>query len=92
MLRRYAGFLALTAHFAAEQDYSISPEEVIVGGERAAAGEAPWYVRVVIPGSSCGGTWIGPTTVLTAAHCFDVSGTDSHTTQVRLYTNDDNHY
>ncbi|MEZ5277065.1 MAG: serine protease [Opitutaceae bacterium] len=52
--------------------------EPIIGGGPAAPGEFPWMVALIDRGSTlnserqfCGGVLIGPTWVLTAAHCVD---------------------
>lgn len=45
----------------------------IIGGDEADAGQLPWQVAVIYNTSAgnyfCGGSLIGPTWVLTAAHC-----------------------
>ena len=44
----------------------------IIGGEEPQANGIPWQVGVVVYGQFpyCGGTIIGPSTILTAAHCL----------------------
>ncbi|KAK7072085.1 Testisin [Halocaridina rubra] len=49
----------------------------IVGGEEATPGEYPWQVALVIGSSICGGTLIKTDWVLTAAHCFVLTGESS---------------
>lgn len=47
-----------------------APEESIVGGTTAAAGEYPFIVSIQLNGRhNCGGTLINGNTVVTAAHC-----------------------
>jgi secreted trypsin-like serine protease len=52
----------------------------IVGGQEAEVNSIPWQVlivHVVYPNfyPICGGTIIGPSTILTAAHCLEDNGT-----------------
>ncbi|XP_059481753.1 brachyurin-like isoform X2 [Neocloeon triangulifer] len=48
----------------------ILPTGQIVGGFRAARGQFPWQVYIVMDkSSSCGGSLISPQWILTAAHC-----------------------
>ena len=43
----------------------------IIGGESINTGNSPFEARwMVYLGMGCGGSWIGPDTILTAAHCF----------------------
>jgi trypsin len=50
---------------------SFVPSHAIVGGGNASAGEYPWMaaVRTDLNGQYCGGSLVGPTVVVTAAHC-----------------------
>ena len=45
----------------------------IVGGQEAEVNSIPWQVFIVwkMMYVICGGTIIGPSTILTAAHCLD---------------------
>ena len=45
----------------------------IVGGQEAEVNSIPWQVLIVwkMMFAICGGTIIGPSTILTAAHCLD---------------------
>jgi trypsin len=45
----------------------------VVGGEEAAINSIPWQVGVEVYDQFpyCGGTLIGPSTVLTASHCVE---------------------
>ena len=44
----------------------------IVGGQEAKVNSIPWQVLIAYQYSPmCGGTIIGPSTILTAAHCLD---------------------
>ena len=44
----------------------------IVGGQEAEVNSIPWQVLIVYQYYPiCGGTIIGPSTILTAAHCLD---------------------
>ncbi|WP_438874215.1 serine protease [Streptomyces calidiresistens] len=53
--------------------------DVVVGGLPARTGDAPWVVALASrarfgearSGQFCGGALVGPTTVVTAAHCLD---------------------
>ena len=49
----------------------------IVGGQEAEVNSIPWQVLIVwkMMYAICGGTIIGPSTILTAAHCLDQNGT-----------------
>ncbi|WP_329455245.1 serine protease [Streptomyces sp. NBC_01497] len=82
----YAGLAALTAT-ALLPLASASPagaDSVVVGGRPASTADHPWVVAVASPdrfgggraGQFCGGVLVGPTRVLTAAHCMsaDVLG------------------
>lgn len=47
-----------------------APEESIVGGTSASAGEFPFIASLQLSGSHfCGGTIINSNTIVTAAHC-----------------------
>jgi len=46
----------------------------ILGGHETKEHEYPWQVKLDFPGSSCGGTLISDTHVLTAAHCTLIAG------------------
>ncbi len=59
---------------------AILPVGAIVNGgvQVTASGSWPWVVGIIIeshrrPVASCSGVMIGPTTVLTAAHCVDIN-------------------
>ena len=45
----------------------------IFGGQEAEVNSIPWQVGIKVYGQFpfCGGTIIGPTTILTAAHCIE---------------------
>ena len=50
---------------------SDAPFVKVVGGTAVGSGEAPWQIALLRSGSfTCGGSLIGPQTVLTAAHCI----------------------
>ena len=44
-----------------------APASAVVGGERIAFSDTPWFAMV----ASCGGTLVAPDRVLTSAHCFN---------------------
>ncbi|XP_011339310.1 chymotrypsin-1-like [Ooceraea biroi] len=55
----------------AQQTFADEPE-AIIGGQRAAPGEFPWQCSLVVDGEhSCGCSIIGPSKILTAAHCLN---------------------
>ena len=57
-------------------DCGVKPSR-IVGGSEVTPYSLPWQVALVYPGSSrpfCGGTLIGPSHVMTAAHCTGAYG------------------
>src|SRR4051794_38218213 len=43
-----------------------APASAVVGGEKIAVGDVPWFAMV----GGCGGTLVAPDRVLTAAHCL----------------------
>ena len=48
----------------------------IVGGQEAEVNSIPWQVLIVYQYYPiCGGTIIGPSTILTAGHCLEHNGT-----------------
>jgi len=57
----------------------------IVGGSTVASGGRPFQIALERSGSfTCGGSWIAPRTVLTAAHCVD--GVSASTLVIRYNT------
>ncbi|MFJ4832697.1 S1 family peptidase [Streptomyces sp. NPDC088747] len=94
MRRPFASVLALGAAAAAIPLVSPAPaaaDSIIIGGFPVEISESPWTVALssrdrfggTRAGQFCGGVVIGPSSVLTAAHCLgpDVLGTSSQ--QVR---------
>ncbi|MFD5628352.1 S1 family serine peptidase [Streptomyces sp. NPDC127072] len=94
MRRPFASVLALVAAAAAIPLVSPAPaaaDSIIIGGFPVQISESPWTVALssrdrfggTRAGQFCGGVVIGPSSVLTAAHCLgpDVLGTSSQ--QVR---------
>nr|CAH0101334.1 unnamed protein product [Daphnia galeata] len=63
------------------------PNVSIVGGIPAALGEFPYLCLLILGNTLCGGSLIGPSHVLTAAHCLSgKSQTSVNTFTVRLNT------
>ena len=56
----------------------------IVGGQEAEVNSIPWQVLIVwkMMYAICGGTIIGPSTILTAAHCLEHNGTIHNTEDI----------
>jgi hypothetical protein len=67
---------ATSAHAAAVENQLVP---FVVGGQESSSSQYPWQVFVFLPseGIECGGSILGPTTILTAAHCVDHAGTTS---------------
>ena len=79
--------LAAPLSGASLQSDSSSPDQLvpyIVGGQQTSIEQVPWQVYVVgrhpegggvVDVTSCGGSILNATTILTAAHCVDHEGT-----------------
>jgi len=72
-----------------EPIHSLASNVKVVGGTEAADGEIPYQIAMLRSGSFiCGGSLIGPTTVLTAAHCVYGYESQPGAFQVRYGTTD----
>ncbi|MEV0243867.1 serine protease [Streptomyces sp. NPDC050674] len=86
MRRRLARAVGLSLALAAAgsvismgSSASVAADSVVIGGFPVEASESPWTVALssrdrfggTRAGQFCGGAVVGPTTVLTAAHCLD---------------------
>jgi trypsin len=72
MVGKIATAVAIAAPLAAAFPSHMNAERAkqIIGGEEASAGQFPYTVSLQQSGSHfCGGVLIGPSTVVTAAHC-----------------------
>lgn len=69
MLKLCLAALLTTATALPAEAVDLSPR--IAAGTPAASGDFSFYVSIIIEGShTCGGSLLGPDTVLTAAHCI----------------------
>jgi secreted trypsin-like serine protease len=62
----------------------------IFGGTEVAINGIPWQVGIEVNGHFpyCGGTIIGPTTILTAAHCFSDAGVAAENVKIIVAEHD----
>ncbi|WP_406095535.1 serine protease [Kitasatospora purpeofusca] len=82
--RNTAVVLVTTILAAAAALTAAAPANAIVGGTALTSGQAPYLVSIGRPTHGCGGTVIGATWILTAAHC--VVGATPSTLRVRAGT------
>lgn len=72
-------FSTLVFSTAASAERGDPIAERIVNGQAAAFGELPHQVLIMQDGQpGCGGSIVGPSTVVSAAHCFDPSNPTSY--------------
>ncbi|MEK2491122.1 serine protease [Kitasatospora purpeofusca] len=83
-LRNTAVVLVTTLLAAAAVLTAAAPANAVVGGTALTPGQAPYLVSIGRTSHFCGGTVIGATWILTAAHC--VAGADPGTLRVRAGT------